>query len=86
MATRIGDSLGRTSYLCCSFEFSKLQKHKIFKKIKLYYRKTKYIMLLPINDISFLIFPTLIIYSLKLVLVSTLVITWLIQIKTKSSL
>ena len=30
LATTIGDSLGRTSYLCFYFEFSKLPKHKVF--------------------------------------------------------
>ena len=86
LATTIGDSLGRTSYLCFSFEFSKLPKQKIFQKIKLYYRKTKYIMILLVNDILFLLFPTLIIYFLKLVLVSIPDITWFIQIKTKPCL
>ena len=63
------------------FEFSKLPKQKIFQKVKLYYRKIKYIIFLLVNDILFQLFSTLIICRLKLVLVFTSVITWLVKIK-----
>ena len=53
MATTIGDSLGRTSYLC--FYIDALKPLKIFlkEKLELYYKKIKQMILQTVNDVLF---------------------------------